>query len=215
MRGGINKDVTIQGTFLSGATVKFANNITATKSVDTDTKIVAKVPAAAVTGKITVTNTAGSVSSASDFEVLAVPTISGFLPATGTSGTTIAISGTNLHFNPIVQFFNGVTATIKSVSPTQLLVDVPLGATTGKVSIRTDAVDVPVSSAVNFTVIGKPNILSITPDAGTIQEKVIISGSGFDNIISVNFDGTAANELQPFVELNHRGSSSHGIKCGS
>lgn len=53
--GPVGKKVTINGTDLAGATVKFAIGHVATIVSDTSTQIVAKVPSGAVTGKIKVT----------------------------------------------------------------------------------------------------------------------------------------------------------------
>ena len=53
--GPVGTHVTINGTDLAGATVKFAIGHVATIVSDTSTQIVAKVPSGAATGKIKVT----------------------------------------------------------------------------------------------------------------------------------------------------------------
>ena len=190
LQGGVDKEVTITGSYFTGATIKFANNVTATKvGAGTDNQVVVKVPAGAVTGKITVSNGAGSTNSPADFQILPVPTISSFTPQSGPVGTPITITGTNLQYNPEVRFFNNILATVKSSSATQILVDVPAGAATGKISVRTDAVTTAVPSGTDFTVVGKPAIASIVPASGTINEKVTINGTNFANLESVTFDG--------------------------
>jgi large repetitive protein len=190
LQGGIDKEVTITGSYFTGATFKFANNLTATKvSPGTDNQVVIKVPAGAVTGRISATNASGTTNSPADFVVISPPTIAGFLPVSGPAGTPIVITGTNLQYNAEVRFYNNVLATIKSVSPTQLMVDVPAGAATGNITVKTDAVTTPVSSSTSFTVVGKPVITSIVPNNGTINEKVTINGTNLGNLVSVSFDG--------------------------
>jgi hypothetical protein len=194
LQGGVDKEVTLTGTYFTGATIKFANNLTATKvGAGTDNQVIVKVPAGAVTGKITVTNGAGSTNSPADFQILSPPTISTFSPQSGPVGTPITITGTNLQYNPEVRFFNNILATVKSSSPTQILVDVPPGAATGKISVKTDAVTTAISSSSDFTVVGKPAITSIVPSSGTINEKVTINGTNFANLESVTFDGVSTS----------------------
>ena len=66
----------------------------------------------------------------------AVPAISNFMPASGTNGTVVTISGTN--FNPVAAsntvYFGAVQANVLTASPTSLIVTVPTGATFGPVT---------------------------------------------------------------------------------
>lgn len=197
-QGGVDKDITITGTYFTGATIKFANNITATKvGAGTDNQVVVKVPSGAVTGKITVTNAVGSTLSPADFQIISPPTIAGFSPASGSAGTTITITGTNLNFNPEVRFFNNVLATIKSISPTTILVDVPVGAANGKITVKTDAITTPISTLTDFQILSKPNITSINPSSGTLGSLVTINGTNLSGVNSVTFDGVTTTAIEP------------------
>ncbi|AYB33371.1 IPT/TIG domain-containing protein [Chryseolinea soli] len=191
-KGGVDTQVTINGSYLTGATVKFANNLTATKvGAGTDNQVIVKVPAGAVTGAISVTTTPGTTNTASKFEILSPPSITSFNPTGGVSGTSVTITGTNLQHNPTVQFFNGVNATVKSVSATQLVVQVPAGASTGRISVTTDAVQTAVASATDFTIVGKPSITSISPASGTVGQPITVNGTNFTNPITVIVNGTS------------------------
>ena len=69
-----------------------------------------------------------------------LPVITGFSPVTGAVDTTVTITGA--HFSAditkdIVKF-NGTTAVVKSGSDAQLVVTVPAGATTGKITVTID-----------------------------------------------------------------------------
>ncbi len=219
-QGGVDKDVTIVGQYLTGAVIKFFNNITAIKvGTGTDVQVVVKVPAGATTGKMSITTAAGITTSVNDFQVLPPPTITSFTPAGGTVGTSITISGTNLQYNPEIRFFNNLVGTIKSVAANQIVVDVPIGAASGKISIKTDAVVNAISSATNFVVLGKPAITSIAPASGTINEKVIITGTNLTNALSVSFDGvttstfisSSATSIEVRVPASVNGTTSRSI----
>lgn len=192
MQGGVGAEITITGQYLSGATINFSTGRTAEKvGAGSDTQVIVKVPTAAITGKINVVTTGGTTLSASDFQVLAAPTITSFTPVSGGSGTSVTISGTNLQHSPEVRF-NNVLATIRSFSATQIVADVPVGAVTGKISVKTTAVSTAVASANNFTVVGNPVITSIVPASGTIKERVTINGTNLSNYTAITFDGVAA-----------------------
>ncbi|MGH7492998.1 MAG: InlB B-repeat-containing protein [bacterium] len=66
--------VTINGSKFAGASVVRFNGVTASFAVNSDAQITATVPSAATTGKIEVTNSVGTGSSASDFTVTTVTT---------------------------------------------------------------------------------------------------------------------------------------------
>jgi predicted lipoprotein with Yx(FWY)xxD motif len=65
-----------------------------------------------------------------------VPTFTGFSPASGTVGTTVTITGMNLAKATKVSF-NGTAAVIVSDTATKIIAMVPVGATTGKISVTT------------------------------------------------------------------------------
>jgi hypothetical protein len=64
----------------------------------------------------------------------AAPTITSFSPESGLAGTEVTINGTN--FDKVISIlFNGVKATPKSKTATQIKVDVPAGATSGNIKL--------------------------------------------------------------------------------
>ncbi|HTG28380.1 MAG TPA: IPT/TIG domain-containing protein, partial [Methylomirabilota bacterium] len=90
--GPIGTSVTLTGTGFTGASgVSFNGTRATTFTVSSDTQMSATVPAGATTGKISVTNTAGTGTSAGNFTVTTVPVIS---PITLTGKFTEADSGT-------------------------------------------------------------------------------------------------------------------------
>jgi len=151
--GAVGETVTITGTgystTVSDMTVKF-NGTTASISSATSTTLVVTVPSGATTGPITVTENGETVTSTSDFTV--IPTIASFSPASGSVGSTVAITGTGFDTtlaNNSVKF-NGTSATITSVSETTIITTVPSGATTGVITVTVNGTSVATSSS--FTV---------------------------------------------------------------
>ncbi|TRX57700.1 BspA family leucine-rich repeat surface protein [Fulvivirga sp. M361] len=82
------------------------------------------------------------------------PTITNFTPASGSVGTDVTINGTNFSATPTenIVLFNNVAATVSTASTTSLTVQVPVAATTGKISVTVGAQQV--TSATDFTVTG-------------------------------------------------------------
>jgi len=153
--GPIGTIVTITGTKFCGTTTVKFNATTATSvTVNSATSITATVPTGATTGKISVTNTIGTATSAADFVVVPAPTITSFTPAFGPVGTQVKITGTNFSgtgFTTTSVTFNGVAATTKTVdSPTQITATVPSTATTGPIKVTTPGGSA--TTTTNFTV---------------------------------------------------------------
>ena len=142
--GAIGTAVTLNGTNFSTTlldnTVKF-NGTAATVSAATATSLTVSVPAGATTGKISVEVDNQTATSSNDFTIVAPAaplTLTGFSPATGTAGTIVTLTGTN--FSPTIASntvkFNGTIATINAATATSLTVEVPAGATTGKITVQ-------------------------------------------------------------------------------
>jgi hypothetical protein len=66
-----------------------------------------------------------------------VPTISNVSPGTGTTGTQVTINGTNF-ISPSAVRFNGVAATFTVNSTTQIVANVPIGASSGPITVITN-----------------------------------------------------------------------------
>jgi hypothetical protein len=189
--GPIGTEVTITGSNFSGLTDISFNGTTAPGfDLDSDTQVRATVPAGASTGKISLTNAAGTTVSTADFTVTTGPAISSFTPILGVVGTQVTISGTNFTgANGVL--FNGVSAAGFSVdSDSQITVSVPAGASTGTISVSTGAGSA--ASADEFTVVVVPTMTSFSPVTGSVGSEVILAGSGFSGTTDVAFNGTSA-----------------------
>lgn len=129
------------------------------------------------------------------------PTITSFTPSSGnaefsgTPATSVTITGTNFGDDlagASVQFY-GTNATITSLTMTDIVVTVPAGATTGKitVTVRGESTE----SADTFTVIHPPTITSFAPMTSVAGARVIITGTNFATTLTdnaVTFNNVAA-----------------------
>ena len=163
----------------------------------TATSLTAVVPANATTGLVTVTTQAGNVSNGVMFTV--TPKIVSLSAPGGTAagpvGTTVTITGTTFNppgSTPTVTFFNGQTVSASSVTATSLTAVVPANATTGLVTVTTQAGNV--SNGVMFTV--SPKITGLDKNPAYIGDVLTITGT--------TFSATAANDT-----VNFTGASVH------
>ena len=118
------------------------------------------------------------------------PTITGFSPASGGVGTSVAIAGTNFGGATAVRF-NGISAAYVVNSATQVTATVPAGATTGPIAVT--APGGTATSPSSFTVQGAPTINSFSPPSGSVGKSVKISGTNFAGTTSVKFNGVNAS----------------------
>jgi large repetitive protein len=102
------------------------------------------------------------------------------LPATGPVGTSVTITGTGFADSSVVTgvAFNGTTASFSVDSNTQITATVPLGATTGPVSV-TDAEGTG-ATALDFVVTPSPppTVLLFDPSSGPAGTTVTITAPG-------------------------------------
>ncbi|MFQ5604354.1 MAG: IPT/TIG domain-containing protein, partial [bacterium] len=192
--GPVSTEVTIVGSNLSGLLSVTFNGTPATNfTLDSDSQVRANVPNGATTGKIAVSNAAGTGVSSSDFTVSNLPGIASFNPSSGTIATEVTITGVNFTGATDVSF-NGVAAAPFNVdSDSQIRATVPASATTGKISVTTAAGTS--TSTDDFVVAQPPTIASFTPTSGPINSEVTVTGNNFTGTLSVAFNNVAASNF--------------------
>ena len=131
-----------------------------------------------------------------DFGEVVGPEIASITPGSEQVGDPVTIAGTGfgaLAGPASIVTFNGVEAwDILSWADTEIVIDVPVGATTGDVIVTVDGSPSPGEA---FTVLGNPTISSLTPDYGWVGDPVTIAGTGFGAAqggASVEFNGVTA-----------------------
>lgn len=189
--------VTINGSNLTGTTAVKFNGATAAFTVVSATQLTATVPAGATTGTIAVTNPGGTTTTTASFTVglnPLAPTVSGFSPTSGAVGSTVTITGSKFTGTTAVRF-NGVAATVFTVvSDTQVTATVPVGATSGKISV-TNASGTGTSSSSYTVTVPVPTVSSFTPTSGPIGTVVTINGTNFAGVTAVKFNGKTATSF--------------------
>jgi len=188
--------VTINGAgFSFYATARF-NGVTASTQVISSNQLRAIVPASATSGPISVRrfSTPSTTTSATSFTVTgggggggSAPSISGFTPGSGPTGTTVGISGANFTGATSVRF-NGRSAAFTVDSATHITATVPDGASSGRINVTSPAGTA--TSAASFTV--TLSVANLSPTSGSVGSSVFISGTGFIGVSRVTFNGTQA-----------------------
>jgi uncharacterized repeat protein (TIGR03803 family) len=131
--GAVGSSIQILGQGFIGTSAVNVGGTKASFVVVTDTYITATVPAG-TSGFVTVTTTAGTLTSSRKFFV--TPTFTSFTPASGAVGSKIVVTGKGLKQASKVTV-GGKAATYVVNSDTQVTVTVPVGAVTGKIAITT------------------------------------------------------------------------------
>jgi uncharacterized repeat protein (TIGR03803 family) len=116
------------------------------------------------------------------------------LPASGKEGATITILGGGLSGATGVSFDGTAATDVTIVSDSEILVQVPAGAETGKVKVTT-ASGSTISSSASFKV--TPTIFAFAPPSGLVGTTVIIAGTGFLQTTKVTFNGKVATFAAP------------------
>ncbi len=201
--GGAAFTLTVNGmNFVSGTTVQW-NGTAVTTTFVSATQLTAAIPASliATAGSESVTVAdAGGTSSAAAFTVnSALPTISGFSPATvnaGGAAFTLTVTGTNFVSGATVQW-NATGLTTTFVSATQLTAEVPanLIATTGSASVTVkDAAGTSTAATYTISAPNAPTISSLSPSsamAGGTAFTLTVNGMNFNSSATVEWGNTA------------------------
>ena len=142
----------------------------------------------ATVGQVTITATAiGRTPATATFTITpAPPTITGFTPASGTVGTVVTVTGTNLNGSgpgSTTVKFNTTNAIITSMSATALTTTVLQGATTGLITVTTSAgsgtstAPFTVVPRQDFSIAAGPTAVQIAP-GGSASYSVTLQGQG-------------------------------------
>ncbi|WP_083921230.1 choice-of-anchor Q domain-containing protein [Cytophaga aurantiaca] len=200
--GPVGSLLTITGTNLAGITeIKFQGAAAVTTGFinNSATSVTVTVPIGATTGTISVTTAAGGLSAQSTqtFTITnPLPAIAstGLSVTSGPIGTLLTITGTNLSGITQIKFQTAaaVTTGFTNNTATSVTVEVPAGATSGKITV-TNAGGTSALSTQTFTVIiPVPTIESLTPTSGSVGSSLTILGTSMSGITKIKFQGAAA-----------------------
>jgi len=194
--GPVGTNVTIAGTNFTGATaVTIGGKAVASFSVLSPTCISAVVGDGAVSGTITVTTPGSTATSAGKFTVTAsAPTVTTYAPASGAVGTKVTVTGTNLTGATAVKFNGYASTSVVVLSATSLTATVPVGATTGNISVTTPAGLAYSATAFVITPVA-PTVTVFSPTTGYAGVKVTVKGTNLLGATAVTFNGVASTSI--------------------
>ena len=201
--GEVDTEVTITGVNFSDMSseneVRFGGVMAADPTSASTTSLVVLVPSGAVTGRVSVTVGGQTGTSSENFTVEvpapapAAPVVSSFSPTEGVVDTEVTITGVNFSDVPSendVRFGGVMAAAPTSASTTSLVVLVPSGAVTGRVSVAVGGQTGTSSESFTVTVPAPapapPVVLSFSPIEGAVDTEVTITGENFSDMPSEN-----------------------------
>ena len=134
--GGPGTVVTVSGVALASVTSVMVGGVAVPFTVVSATQITLTIGPSTPTGAIVVTSPFGTAVATGVFTVPA-PSISSFTPGTGAAQRIVIITGNSFNGTTAVRFNGTAAPGFSVVSPTQIHVLVPSGATTGLLSVAT------------------------------------------------------------------------------
>lgn len=186
--GTVGTTVTIGGAHLLGVTnVSFNGKPGTSLAATLDYRLTVNAPSGVTSGPLTVKGTNGTFITTSNF--FAPPTITGFSPFAGRSGTNVILTGTNLLGTTAIRFGTTLASDFTVLSNNAIRVAVPSGAQSGAFTLMAPAGSAQTSS--NFVV--QPTVFGFTPAFGPVGTSVTITGANFNvGTPSVKFGGVPA-----------------------
>jgi uncharacterized repeat protein (TIGR03803 family) len=112
------------------------------------------------------------------------------VPTNGKRGATVIILGTDFTGAAGVSF-NGVAANFTSVSKTEITTTVPVGASTGTLTVTTASGSLLSNAPFRVT----PQITAFSPSSGPVGTPVTVTGASFTQTRRVTFGGTEATSF--------------------
>jgi hypothetical protein len=199
MAGGT--EVTLTGTYLTGATVTVGGKNAPLTTAATGIKIIFTTPAGtAGDADVVVTTPGGTATRTGGFTyVAAPPTITSLTPSSGplAGGTEVTLTGTNLTTVATVKVGEENATNIKVVNATQITFTTPAGAAGAKDVTVVTTYGTYTKNGV-FTYFPQPTITKLEPNSGSTVggETVTLFGTNLTDATNVNIGG---NSVQPTI----------------
>jgi hypothetical protein len=124
------------------------------------------------------------------FAAQQAPSLSGFSPTGGTTGTTVAITGSSFTGATSVTFGGTAAESFSVESDTRITAAVAAGTATGEIAVTTAEGTATSSGA--FTFFSAPTITSFTPSSGGPHATVTVTGTNLTGTTHVSLNGMSA-----------------------
>ncbi len=190
--------ISIQGDYFNLVNeVIFTDKVSVTEFVShTKTEIEVAVPLKAQTGVITLSNgDTIPLTVESDMElIVAAPAVTSMTPNPVKPGTNLTITGTDLDLTTQIEFsITKKVISFESISATQIVVEVPINAVAGPVSMI-PASGILVAAPEELTMID-PAITGISPDPAKTGQDITVTGTNLDLVNTVTFGGGSEGSI--------------------
>ncbi|NBV90140.1 MAG: hypothetical protein EBR84_01835 [Actinobacteria bacterium] len=177
---------------LCSGSFAMGTRVTLTATPDSGSHVVGwSVPGCGISTSCTfVMNSDTSVNVEFSSAPISTPSVTSVAPTAGDAGSLITIRGTHFTSDTSVSF-NGVAATVKSLTETILTAVVPCSATTGNISVSNS---VGSATGPRFTrTIVKPKVTSVSPTTVVAGTKVTVKGSALYCVNRATLAGSDMN----------------------
>lgn len=144
----------------------------------------------------------------------AAPAISSFSPLSGAIGTAVTIIGSSFNTATQIAFAGVAASSFTIVSDTEIQVEAPAGATSGKITVTNPGGTA--TSADDFIVTPPlpPSISSFNPASGTVGAQVTITGMNFTGVTQVAFNGVTVSSFTVISNSSLRADVPAGATTG-
>jgi hypothetical protein len=188
-QAGPGATVTVTGSGFGAVQSARVGGTSASFTIDSATQLRLTIPDGASSGPIELAGGGRVALSANDLVVLAVPRVTSVTPGSIVPPARINVAGTDL--DKVTQArLNATVLAIASQSPTALALDVPIGASSGFLTlVATDGVAR--QSAQQITVAGSIAVTSFAPTTVARGLTLTVNGSNLARATAVEFAGGA------------------------
>ncbi|KAB8043096.1 IPT/TIG domain-containing protein [Janthinobacterium aquaticum] len=186
----VGASFTLTGANLDRVTAFQVSGVTLVASGQSASGVTLTAPAAPVAGALTLVSASGSSATAHGITVYQPLTVNEVTPGSGAVGSSVTVTGAGMADLTAVVFANGTAATVQSRTDSSVTFAVPVGATSGQLTLRGSFNEV-VSSAA-FTVLPAVSVTSISPSYSGANLLITVAGTNLDQVSSATVGATAA-----------------------
>jgi hypothetical protein len=187
--GGVGSVITVTGSGFTGVQNVRIGSLETAFTVVSDAELAFAVPAGAQSGRIELAAAGRTVLSASDLAVTLVPQLAAVTPTTVLPGARVTLAGVNLDRVTRVRV-NATTLPIVSQTSTAIAVDVPVGATSGAITLEDASGSRPQPQ--QLTIVAPLALTSFSPTSIVTGRTLTINGTALDRATEVVFTGGAS-----------------------